>query len=104
MVDPTEPRVTVTDEMVEEVLLAWFESAPEGATRENVHPRILDRNRPRAAAALEAAAPLIAAQALRDFAASMDSKEWGHQDDWGVNCAYAFEVLARADQIEGEQR
>ena len=47
--------ITIPDEAVEAALWAWIESAAEGVTRENVNPHVLDRNRPRAAAALSAA-------------------------------------------------
>ena len=47
--------MTIPDEAVEAALWAWIESAAEGVIRENVNPRVLDRNRPRAAAALSAA-------------------------------------------------
>jgi hypothetical protein len=78
-------KPNVTDEMTERALWAWIENATEGVTRENVNPRVLDLNRHRAVAALEAAAPLIAAQALREAADAFgedqliregDVKEW----------------------------
>ena len=47
--------MTIPDEAVEVALWAWIESAAEGVTRENVSPHVLDRNRPRADAALSAA-------------------------------------------------
>ena len=46
--------MTIPDEAVEAALWAWIESAAEGVTHENVSTRVLDRNRPRAVAALEA--------------------------------------------------
>lgn len=46
---------TVTAEQVEAGLWAWIQSAMEGVTRENVSPRVLDRNRPRMIAAFRAA-------------------------------------------------
>ena len=44
-----------SDAEVEAALWAWISSAAEGVTRENVSPRVLDLNRPRARAALVAA-------------------------------------------------
>ena len=44
-----------TDAEVEAALWAWISSAAEGVTSENVSPRVLDLNRPRARAALLAA-------------------------------------------------
>ena len=50
---PEQPEPT--DAEVEAALWAWISSAAEGVTRENVSPRVLDLNRPRARAALLAA-------------------------------------------------
>lgn len=44
-----------------------------------------------------------AAKALRDFADAMERDDWTHRDDWGVNCAYSFEVRARADALETKE-
>ena len=52
-------NLTIPSEAVEAALWAWIESAAEGVIRENVSPRVLDRNRPRAVAALSAAMPLL---------------------------------------------
>lgn len=43
------------------------------------------------------------AEALRDFADAMERDDWTHRDDWGVNCAYSFEVRTRADALEAGQ-
>ena len=51
--------LTIPAEAVEAALWAWIESATEGVTRENVAPRVLDLNRPRAAAALTATLPIL---------------------------------------------
>ena len=48
-------RPEIDDAMVERALWAWVASAAAGVTRENVDPRVLDLNRHRARAALEAA-------------------------------------------------
>jgi len=53
-----------------------------------------------ARAVLDAVAPAIAARALREFASAMERPDWTHRDDWGVRCAYSFEVTSRADEIE----
>ena len=52
-------NLTIPDEAVEAALWAWIESATEGVTRENVAPRVLDLNRPRAAAALTATLAIL---------------------------------------------
>lgn len=52
-------NLPIPTEAVEAALWAWIESAAEGVTRENVSPRVLDLNRPRAAAALTAALPIL---------------------------------------------
>ena len=61
-------RNLITDEMVETAadaveaaLWAWIESATEGVTRENIAQDTLNRNRPRAEAAVQAALPHIRA-------------------------------------------
>lgn len=44
----------------------------------------------------------IRAGALRDLADHMESEEWGHKDDWGVEVIYSTALRVRADNIESE--
>ena len=89
-------RDLVTDEIVETAARAYHEAASEAVAGswDVSTPRIRERGLARARAALEAAAPLIEATALREAA-----EDWrrGHtfsvMEDW---------LRARADQIEKE--
>ena len=83
--------MTIPDEAVEAALWAWIESAAEGVTHENVSPLVLDRNRPRAAAALEAAMSHLhhqipntveALEALPDGAIIRGEFPFGGADVW----------------------
>ena len=94
----------VTDEMVETAAAAtWNRSAREidgcplwdGRLPSNIRHSI----RSDARAALEAAAPLIAAQALRDAADAIDSNDGEISMPVGL---IAVTLRARADQIEKE--
>ena len=64
----------VTDEMVETAARAFHEAAPEAVAGswDVSTPRIQERSRARARAALEAVAPQIAAAALREAAEHVD--------------------------------
>ena len=105
----------ITDEMVEAAARAYHEAAPEAVAGswDVSTPRIHERGLARARAALEAAAPLIAATALRDAA---DAWQWG---GWstitepakrpeqvprvlGIADAVTGWIRARADQSEKE--
>ena len=73
----TETNVPVTDEMVETAARAYHEAAPEAwvGSWDLSAPRIHERGRARARAALEAAAPLIAAATLRDAADQIERED-----------------------------
>ena len=98
----------VTDEMVETAARAYHEAAPEAVAGswDVSTPRIHERGRARARAALEAAAPQIAAQALRD-AADREMTAWEPvlmSPDWVEAIESVCETLrARADELEADR-
>ena len=95
----------VTDEIVEAAARAYHEAASEAVAGswDVSTPRIRERGLARARAALEAAAPLIAAQALRD-AADREMAAWESvpmSPDWMEAIESVCETLrARADEME----
>ena len=72
----------ITDEMVEAAARAYHEAAPEAVAGswDVSTPRIHERGLVRARAALDAAAPAIAATALRDAADWLDDMARGHRE------------------------
>lgn len=98
----------VTDEMVETAARAFHEAAPEAVAGswDVSTPRIQERGRVRARAALEAVAPLIAATALRD-AADREMASWESvpmSPDWMEAIESVCETLrARADEMEADR-
>lgn len=84
----------VTDEAVEKAAKAMADDwNPER------DPILTAMFRDYAATALEAAAPLIAAKALRALADDMEADSWDHFDDWGVPVIYPDALRARANRI-----
>ena len=103
---PTGTLVLVTDEMVETAARAYHEAAPEAVAGSWAvsTPRIHERGRVRARAALEAAAPQIAAATLRDAADWLDDMARGHRESayLGAGRDLISRLRARADQVEQE--
>ena len=98
-------RELITDEMVETAARAYHEAAPEAVAGswDVSTPLIHERGRGRARAALEAAAPLIAAATLRD-AADREMTAWEPvlmSPDWVEAIESVCETLrARANELE----
>ena len=97
----------VTDEMVETAARVYHEAVPEAVAGswDVSTPRIQERGRARARAALDAAAPMIAAATLRD-AARRELAAWDGicmSSDWDDAVVDVCDSLrARADRIEKE--
>ena len=103
----------VTDEMVEAAARAYHEAVPEAAAGSWYvsTPRIHERGRARARAALEAAAPQIAAAAIRRAIDAADEAfaqedvaitQWGNGYIDGQGAALGF-IRNYADEMENDR-
>lgn len=62
------------DELIDKVLLTWLRSSPDAAADSTFSERVLERNRPRARAVVDAVEHLIRADALTDAAYELDAE------------------------------